>query len=364
MSELISRNDPFKTNATGLKRMTVAMIFGISLIATVARTKTLPTKQHLKSIKRNLVVAILSWLLMNTDPAYAQRAIKSMIASRLLQRTVAQMSPFNALKTHSSSDTHNGLNAVEAIALIHAMNGHRNSGGGQLDMSQLLRADHGGGTGSGGAASNSRSQSGQLAMRQADLVPLNPLQRQALAPATVAAAVAAAAAAFLAAVVAGLAPLAALAAAFVAAAAALLAALVAVLALVPVPMANKAAPLVKKLVIKKTVLPFVIPIPIKKKEVVYIPQPVHYKEHHHHVEHKQKQKHKHKYKKHKKSDDLEDLSYEPPAMSRSLDPDQSSKIHSVISEQDRIQDIVDNLVESTQMTGAASTSSAKKIKRH
>ena len=330
-------------------------------LARSRRDQSLKLSQKLRLIRRNLLVATLAWLFMNTDPAYPQRVLASMLASRLIQNSLTRPSStsFTSLMGGKHSDHgnydhhHHGMNAAEAIALIHAMNSNRGSSN-QVDLSPLLRNE----VASSHATKHRESpmnnylqrqqlsaldrQQSAVLPRQAN--PLNPLQ-----------AVVAALAAALAAVAVGAAPLAALLAAVAAALAALLLALVPAVPMVPVPQPS----LVKKLVIKKTVLPFVIPIPYKKKEkeIVYIPKPVHYhhKEHHHHVEHK--------YKKHRKSDHVDDdltMTMTPPSPPRVLDShnlDHPDKIQTLLSEQDRIQSIIDELQESRSMNGAASTAS-------
>lgn len=334
-------------------------------LAKTVHLRAIKMNRMLKINKKNLVVAILAWLFMNTDPSYPQRVIGSMIASRMMQNSLSR-SPLNfARGGRSNAGMQNGLNTVEAIALIHALNSNRGGGGGGggdainqlVDVNQLMRSSKGGTRSTSGRGSRgdilANPQLRQLETRQ------GPVPNPLTAVPTALAAVVAAAAAFLAAVAAGLTPLAALAAAVAAAAAALLAALLALVALVPQPNA-----LIRNLIIRRTVLPFVIPIPIpikkKEKEIIYIPKAVHYKEHHHHVEHKYKHKHK-------KSDDLSDPSYVPSAPPTPNRPDitQMDKVHSVLSEQARIQSIVDDLVDGTsaRMINAASTPSITSARR-
>lgn len=279
-----------------------------------------------KRFKRNrklFTVILYAWLFMNTDPIYPQRVLRSMVASRLSRSFVRPFIDINN-SGGGGSNGHNGLNAAEAIAMIHAMNGNRGSGasggGGQredLTTALITNRNH--------RPLNSRQlsvlpPSQGIDTRQAESAPI--------------AVVLAALAALLAAAIAGLTP----AAALLAAALAALAALWAILAaLVP----NRSSPIIKKLVIKKTVLPFVIPIPFKKKEkeIVYVPKPVHhYHKEHVHIVHK---------KKYKKSDD----SFNDELQDK-RDLNQVDKIRTVLSEQERIQNLLEEAIEANKVTPA------------
>ena len=289
--------------------------------------------------RKLLTVVLFSWLLLNADPIYLQKVLGSMVASRLLNRSLQKY----ASKMVSDSRP-GGLSAVEAIALIHAMNsGNRGSSESQnADLLALL-----------GAANPHQKQSNQniqTKQAQSSLTRQDVALSRQLAPVTGVAAVVAAVAAFLAAAFAGLTPVAAAAAALAAFAVALVAALLALIVIVTAPNKNKSSPIVKKLIIKKTVLPFVIPIPFKKKEkeiiYKYIPKSHHYE--HHHYE----KKHKYKYK-HKKMDTLEE---EDKPIKEQQSIDQLDKIQTLMSEQDQIQDLI-NEVE----TGKTSTSTVPMI---
>lgn len=318
--------------------------------------------QKLRFIRRNLVVALLAWLFMNTDPAYPQRVLGSMLASRIIHNSLTRPTSLSSLMGGRYNDNgnhfnhHHGMNTAEAIALIHAMNNTR--GNNPVDLSPLLRNEV--------ASSHARTRESPM-RNYLDRQRTNALDRQQptslnrqanpLNPLQVLMALVTALATFLMAAATGANPVTAALAALAAALAALLAALAAV---VVVPTPPVGFPLVKKLIIKKTVLPFVIPIPYKKKEkeIVYIPKPVHYHhKEHHHVEHK--------YKKHKKSDFLEDDITSPPP-TRVLDShnlDHGDKIQTLLSEQDRIQSIIDQIAETKSAYGAASTTSTATASR-
>lgn len=449
------------------------------------RRPSRPTRE-LTLLKRQMLIISLIWLFMNAEPAYPQRALSSLFASRLLKSSLGTASDIkpqpsvglsliglgggllNGLTGDGSSSIDKassrsgGMNAIEAIALIHAMNGgrsnnHHHSDNGHLDMSSLLTA-HGQ-----SQADNTRSllynrpldnrpldnrpiDNGQLDNRQFDnrqldnrqsyqrpfdnrqqhnrpyddgqfegrpydgrqfdshqvedrpfrvrrLINRRRLNRQMINQPVVsqpvvgrpmvenrqAANPAAAIAAFLAAVAAGATPAAALIAAALA-------------ALVPFPTNQQPNALIRRLVIKKTVLPFVIPIPYKKgeeerekeRDIVYVPKAVHHhhhekkhhdehehyenhehKEHHGLFEHKKKfkSKLKNKFKKHKKSDD----NYNEPtllgspleAASNKLENfdqleklenvNHLDKIESLLSEQDRIQSLMDEVVNNKEL---------------
>jgi len=277
---------------------------------------------------RYITVFLLAWLIMNTDPAYSQRARNSLRSVKLLRRSF--LTPFGF--PGPTTDRNTGLNAVEAIALIHAMNNNRqqdplgdlgslanNVKGPTSRQNQLIRQIT-----QPISSSTSTTQRQQTALDRQIPVPV-PI------PAPLAAVVAAVAA-FAAAVLAGFTPIAAVVAALAAAAAAFLAALLAAILAIIAVLPAKRAPIVKKLVIKKTVLPFVIPIPFKKKEkeviYKYIPKPVHV---HSHEEKKEKGKHH----------DHHDLSDSDEAYAETGRLD---KIQSLLSEQDNLQMLVDGIV--------------------
>lgn len=231
------------------------------------------------------LVWLLAWLFINGDPAYCQSVLRGMMLSRAL------LLPGQLLRGHARhqnqnqnlnqadsvldklSSNRNGLSTVEAVALIQAINSNNNNNRHSGPGEQLI---------------NYRDQAAspnqhQLASRQLPVpvpVPV-PVPRPPTGPVAVLVALLAA----LVAAVSGFPPFAALVAA-------IFAALVALLAIIVAPFPQKAAPIVKKLVIKKTVLPFVIPIPYKakgynkggeekaKKVYVYVK-----KKHHHEHEH-------------------------------------------------------------------------------
>lgn len=295
-------------------------------IAPFVKNTSLAVKRRLKRARKISTVVLFAWLFMNNDPGYAQKILGTMVASRMLSRALTRPMMMRA----NDRFGHGGLSAIEAIALIQAINNNR----GALDLPlrndlmvrpQALRADQ-------------RQLAGYMDQ--------NMLARQAGGGVIPVAVLLAAVAAFLAAALAGATPLAAAVAAFLAAAAALLAALLALLALLVDRNDNKNGKnaLVKKLIIKKTVLPFVIPIPFKKKEkeiiYKYIPKPIH------HVYHDHSKKSK-KYKKH--------YEYEDDYLSDKQDIAHVDKVKSVVSEQDRIQALVDDVIEGSHDLASANS---------
>lgn len=261
--------------------------------------------------KRFCLVIFYSWLLMNIDPSYARRSLSSLIASRLLG---------GVLRSSGSSSTGGSLSAIEVIALIQAMNNQRSA---QIpnELMDYLKAS----TSVPGMTSLAKYNALQRQQMQS-------LDRQLPVPVPVPtplpiAVVFTAIAAFFAAVASGLQPLVAVVAAFIAAYVAFLAIIVIVFASVAKKSKQEKA-LIKKLVIKKTVLPFVIPIPIKKKEIhyKYIHKP---KEEHHHQSSKGKVKHAYKYK--KIDSELPDSAF--------------GELHKLIREQDQIQKVLQRMTE-------------------
>lgn len=260
--------------------------------------------------KKISLVLIYAWLFMNSDPGYNQRVVTAMMMSRALTRH-SPFSPFGGRR--SNMNPGNSLSTIETIALIQAINSN-NRGYQPLDLNR------------------NSSPLRQLDMSRQQLE--HSLERQ-LGPPVPRAAVVAAVAAFLTAVASGLNPVAAVAAAASAAAAALLIVLISLTR-----MKNKqdgkgkgkGKPLIKKLVIKKTVLPFVIPIVIKsKKEEEKIYKVYKKKPEHHH-----ESKIKYKYK---KTDEPMDK----------LDPDPSLKqIENLLEEQNKLQSVVDKIIKITE----------------
>jgi hypothetical protein len=319
-------------------------------------------------IKSHLFAIWMAWLIMNPDPSYPRRAVDSMVAASLLRsqssmgvNLIARRSLFGG-GGGSGQRSQDGMNAVEAIALIHAMNSGNHGGGGGGGV--VVGAGGGHRAGPMDALLNQYSPVARSPRPRQAIAPrqqANPLQRQApMPPNPVAAALAAAAAVLAALAAVGVAPL---VAALLAALAALLVLLAALI--VPIP-----APLIKKLVIKKTIIPFVIPIPIpikkEKKEVVYVPKPVHHVKHHYEHEYDHGEVYKVKSKKKKKYarqsvDEIEPLEPLNELDSNSnndsndrndanngndaRDPNEIVKIQSLLSEQDRIQSMIDQMVE-------------------
>lgn len=287
---------------------------------------------------------------MNTDPIYPQKVVRSMIAARLARSLTKPFVDIASGATETGRSNGGGLNTAEAIALIHAMNSGNRGGGQSTDLSLLAASLP--------SQQNTRTRqatslfqpSREVTSRQAP-VPV-PVPLPVPVPIPLAAAVAAFAA-FAAAVLAGLTPFAAV---FLAAAAALVAILAALLAILIVVAPKKNAPIVKKLVIKKTVMPFVIPIPIKKQEkkiiYKYYPKKEH---HHHHEEHHEEhhyKKHKGKYKYKKSDEDVDSSLLETTTLlpNELGDLGQINKLDTVLSEQDRIQNLIDEVVQGDKTT--------------
>lgn len=260
-------------------------------------------KTNLRRTRKISIVLIYAWLFMNTDPNYAARTLGSMMASRILSRSLLR--PLDGVSGIRSGNG-GGLSTVEAIALIQAINSN-NRGSQQVLDANSLKSDLGG--------LGSRSQlAREIAARQLPVPVPRPV------PSAV---IIAFITAFFAAVAAGSSPINAFFAAFVAL-------IIAIVINKPEKKYDKA--LIKKLVIKKSAFPFVIPIPIPipfpipygkgKSEVIYkyVPKP----EHHHHEK-------KHKYK---KSDDFKEKQSQ----------DELDRIENLMTEQDRIQKVVDKVV--------------------
>lgn len=277
------------------------------------------------------IVICFAWLLMNNDPANSLRTVREMAASRLLNRSL--FGPFaGRYEDGSGSRNQNGLSTIEAIALIQAINGN-NRNNQQPDVGSVLKQER-------SRSSLTRQavtqQTSEIQTRQ---IPPPPVIVQ---PVIVQSIVAAAVAAFFAAVAQGQPPFVAFAAAVAAASAAFLLVLIERILVVNKDKNQKAAPLIKKLVIKKTVLPFFIPIPIKKQEkkiiYKYEKKPEYHKKEEHHEEYdhdEHESKVNFKYRKSLNS---------PPKKSVTKDST-LNKIESLLSEQDRIQAILNKLEE-------------------
>lgn len=305
------------------------------------------SKFKIRGMQRWLTVILYAWLFMNNDPIYAQRTLGTMMASRVLNRSLRNIVGTNLdFKSGSGS-----MSTAEAIALITAINSGGNRGSTQtnIDSMTALRALSGD---LHPPSAPRQSLTSTLLNRQ---VPTAidrqlPVPVPTPLPAPVAALVAALAA-FLAAVASGATPISAVFAAFAAAVAAFLVAILAVFAaIIPVP--KKSSPIVKKLVIKKTVLPFVIPIPYKKKEkekekekeVIYKYVKPHH--HHHHEEHHHEHEHK-KHKKHKKKH-MESAASERHVLTSMA---HLNKLETLVSEQDKLQSMVNNLIDDKRTGG-------------
>lgn len=285
-------------------------------------------KKDLKRTRKISMVILYAWLFMNTDPSYSARTIGSMMAQRMLSRSLLRpLAGDPGLRSGNG-----GLSTVEAIALIQAINSNNRGSQHSLDINSLKSEL--------GRQERQSLLSTGISDRQLP-VPV-PVPRPI--PATV---IIAFVSAFFAAVAAGSSPINAFFAAFIA--------LIVALAINKPEKKNDKA-LIKKLVIKKSVLPFVIPIPFpipfpipyKKgnNEVIYkyIPKP----EHHHHYEKKKKKKHKYK-----KSDEIEEKQSH----------DELDKIESLIAEQDRIQRVVDSFVKHKDAKSAAISDRMESVSR-
>lgn len=268
-------------------------------------------KRTLFRAKKISLVLIYAWLFMNLDPGYNHRVVKAMMMSRAQSR-YPWFSPLRGRRDNITPG--NSLSTIETIALIQAINSNR----GPLDLN----------------INQSPLPIRQLDTQRQQLA--TNLERQ-LAPPLPAAVILAAVAAFFTAVASGLAPVAAVAAAASAAAAALLAIVVSLMK-----MKNKndgkgkggkGKPLIKKLVIKKTVLPFVIPVVVntKKEEEKY------YKVY------KKKPEHYHESKKHYKKMDKPIDKIDKP----SLDPSMN-QIKYLLDEQNKLQSMVDKIINVTE----------------
>lgn len=308
---------------------------------------------------------------MNAGVIHTRRVAQSL---RLLSRMFGNRNNNNNYQANNiiqglvgrSNRGNSGLSTIEAIALIQAMNSGINQhvGGGQTTW-QPPAANYGEerrGQSRGALASSLR----QFADRQLPVPVPVPLPVPAPFPNAV---IVAFVAAFLAAVAAGFPP-------FIAIIKAIVAALVALIAIIIVaPFPKKNSPLVKKIVIKKTVLPLIFPITVKKKEekkeviykYKYIPKPEHHHKHHEHHEHeheheheKYEKKHKYKYKKAdflQQTNEMDDISLieQPPMMSPQIKPipiprvDTShlKSIETLVNEQDKLQNMLDTVIQTT-----------------
>lgn len=328
-------------------------------------------QRKLRKCQKFSIVLFFSWLLMNADPASSRRQIASMIASRLLTRSILN----GAADISQVQNNKNGLNLIEAITLIQALNNNNNRGNdinsirNELELRKLLATEQ--------SLINSRERSSaQTALTSRQLpvpVPVPgpvPVPVPVPVPGPVAAAAAAIAAlvAFVAAAL-GAAPAAAFVAAFVAFIAALLVVILAIFAAAP--QKKKQNPFIKKIIIKKTVLPFVIPIPIpikkKEKEIVYV-----HKEHHHHKKHKKEYHHDGEESRTKKSkpvgldnrdEDIINLKdFKPKAttepgtdtLKRRNTKQHLDQIENLLKEQEHLQSMVDKVVDTKRMNNLSS----------
>lgn len=278
-------------------------------------------------IRKPVIIVLYSWLFMNSHPLQTKRFVEALMVSRLLNRALTRPPP----------DSRGGMSTVEAIALIQAINsGNR----GSQQVTDLLP-----------------TRPSAVALRQQENY-----NRQAPVPVPVPlpvpiAVVAAAVAAFFAAVIVGLAPLGAIVAAFFAALFIFVAAILAIKEKKNdkgnkgSKSKSKSSPLIKKLVIKKTVLPFIIPIPYKQKEKEIIYKYVHKPEHHHKEEHE----HEYEYKSKKKSD------VEPDIVMKK--DDGFGKIEKLLKEQDYIQSMLNKVVDESKIESRIGRESIRRIKR-
>lgn len=233
---------------------------------------------RIRQSRRCLLAILYICLLINFDLIRAQRVLRTMMITRLLNKSLTRPSRFGMpFGLGASRSGGHSLNTAEAVALIHAINSNNNNN--QLNSNNMLNDLM-------GAPANARYTSGANGLMMSPngrqrqmLLTANERQQIATRPAA-AVGVLAALATFLAAVFAGFRPFAAV---FVAIFAAFFAFFVAILAVIIPPRPPVPGPIIKKLVIKKTVVPFVIPIPIKKKEekIVYVNKKEHKKEHEH-----------------------------------------------------------------------------------
>lgn len=341
---------------------------------------------RVKLNRRLFLILMYSWLLMNPDPSYARRSVGGMVLSKLYRTTMDQhfgandmvyrqgglfntglgeglRSGFGGGGGGSGNGGGGGLSTVEAIALIQAINSNKSppsppasstsptspttsstpdkpsSSNNQDETTDIIRFRD--------TRHRNRSRLSSVLSRQFDhrqqsdqrqLTDLQNPDRQIAvrqAPPPVPPGLPAALAALVAlltAALTGLTPLAALLA--------ILAALLPFLFPFPFPFPPYPPfpgqppfpnyPIIKKLIIKKTVLPFVIPFPYKKKDndkIVVVHTEKHHGHHHH--EHKYKHKSDHHYE----SDFNEDRS-----------DDQLSGISQLVDEQHQIQSLSDELL--------------------
>lgn len=273
--------------------------------------------RKVKNAQKYLLVLLYAWLFMNVDPSYAQRTLGAMMAARLLSRP-------------SRSQTNGGMNTAEAIALIQAINSNnRHTNDYPLQALESVNKRQ------------LQPQPTALSNRQLPVPVPVPVPSPPLPVAVVAAAIAA----LLAAISSGLPPVAAIYAVVVAIALVIVASFVNIVN--PMQKQSKQNPLIKKLIIKKTVLPFVIPIPIKKKEkeviVKYKPIYVHKKEHH------KKEHYHHDDEHYDHSDHRSDrdtfIDNNAPDTDADHDHTKLEKIEKLLQEQEQLQALSDKLIE-------------------
>lgn len=292
-------------------------------------------KRRLKEIREFSIVVLYLWLFINSDPVYAQKTLGTMMASRLISRSMKKFTA-DLNEPPRATGAGSGLSPIEVIALVQAMNSNKGGegSGASLDVNMLRALKLNGNESSNRALRQSNSIQ-DVTDRQLP-VPV-PTPVPVPAPAAV---VLAALLAFLTAVITGANPVQAVFIAMIAAFAAVLVALIALIAIIIIKKQKKNAPLIKKLVIKKTVLPIVVPIPIKKneKKIIYKyhkKEPEHH--HHHHEEYEYKKK-KYKYKKMDAA----------PSERKETEPEMGhlSKLEPLLNEQDKLQSLVDNIIDS------------------
>lgn len=304
--------------------------FDASIRLKLQATRSLIPPENLRKIKRKrcqklTIVIVFAWLLMNTDPLYARRTLGAMMASRLLRNVV-------------SDEPKSGLSTIDAVTLIQAMNSNNRANDLNLLKTELeLRR---------------KPTQRQQTLTSPDTAVSN-RQLPVPTPGRVEVIIAALLA-FVAAVLTGRNPL-------TAAAAALIVIILAIIRVTPMNGQQKNSPLIKKLVIKKTVLPFVIPIPYKKKEkeIIYV-----YKKHH--EKHKEEHKEEHetedheshesklRYKKKKatvRNDNIadiikgKDVRHKQKNTSGKGERAHLDKIEELVKEQDDLQNLIDKVVE-------------------
>lgn len=315
---------------------------------------------------------------MNTDVSYKCRLARSfrlLSGSRLFSRQP------DSVQGILRRNRNGGMSTIEAIALIQAINSGANN---RQAYGPPLSDGYAGGpysgvrngaAGGGGALSRVRqlvqeTTGRQQAVQQAQnrQIPV-PVPVPAPFPSAV---VAAFVAALVAAIAAGFPPIIAIAKAVVAALVALI-----IIIIQNKPMKSKASPLVKKIVIKKTVFPFIFPITVKKKEKEIIYKYIKPKDHEHHEhkeEHHEETQHYSKYK-HKKIDlspiepedrelkpelgtndyapqpeESEPLNLPPPPAAQSSKASHLESIESLVDEQDKLQTIADSIINRQQFS--------------